>query len=119
MEISNHQTRPLIKKVGLELIANKTIDLSAIFLSLKAALNQLMEHCNRHELITDYQSAYRPHYSCETNLIHLMKDLLWAMERPERTAHMVIDISAAFDTVGHDILLFLWSKLSLELKEEL
>ena len=64
-----------------------------------------MEHCNRHELIPDYQSAYRQHYSCETALIHLMNDLLWAMERQEVTALMAIDLSAAFDTVDHDILL--------------
>ena len=75
-----------------------------------------MEHCNKHELIPDYQSAYRPHYSCETALIHLMNDLLWAMERQEVTALMAIDLSAAFDTVDYDILL---SVLKAKLKEKL
>ena len=64
-----------------------------------------MEHCNKNELIPDYQSAYRPHYSCETALVKLINDLLWAMERQEVTALMAIDLSAAFDTVDHDILL--------------
>ena len=101
--------RPLIKKVGLELIANNYRRVSNLsFLSKileKTTLNQLMEHCNKNKLIPDYQSAYRPHYRCETALIHQMNDLLWAMERQEVNALMAIDLSAAFETVNHDILL--------------
>ena len=60
---------------------------------------------NRNELIPDYQSAFRQHYSCETALTHFMNVLLWAMEKQEVTAFMAIDLNAAFDTVDHDILL--------------
>ena len=84
----------------------------------KAALNQLIEHCNRHELIPHYQSAYRPHYNCETALIHLMTDLLWAMERQEVTAFLAIGLCAAFDTVDHEILLSVFKlKFDIEGKE--
>ena len=100
--------RPLIKKAGLDLTANNYRPVSNLpFLSKvleKAALIQLMEHCKKNDLIPDYQSAYRPHYSCETALVKLMNDLLWAMEYQEVTALMAIDLSAAFDTVDHDIL---------------
>ena len=34
-----------------------------------------------------------------------MDDLLWAMEKQLVTAVMVLDLSAAFNTVDHDLLL--------------
>ena len=52
-----------------------------------------------------YQSAYREHHSCETALVRLTNDLLWNMERQQVTALVVIDLSAAFDTVDHTVLL--------------
>ena len=56
-------------------------------------------------LMPNYQSAYRPGYSCEAALVKIMNDLLWSMENQEVTAIMAIDLSAAFDRVDHDILL--------------
>ena len=35
----------------------------------------------------------------------MTKDILWSMERKEVTAVIVLDMSAAFDTVDHDLLL--------------
>ena len=53
----------------------------------------------------DYQSAYGENYSCETTLIKIVDDILWSMENGEVTALMALDLSAAFDTVDHEILL--------------
>ena len=44
-------------------------------------------------------------HSCETSLLKIINDMLWAMERKNVTAMVVMDLSAAFDTVDHDILL--------------
>ena len=72
----------------------------------KCALVQLDEHCKANDApILDYQSAYREHYSCETALATLVNDLLWSMEEGCATSFAAIDLSAAFDTVSHDILL--------------
>ena len=71
----------------------------------KAALAQFNEHCAKNDFMPDYQSAYRAGYSCETALVKLMSDLLWNMEHQKVTALMAIDLSTAFDTVDHDILL--------------
>ena len=57
-----------------------------------------------------YQSAYRANFSCETALVKLTDDLLWAMEYQEVTPLVAIDLSAAFDTVDHDMLLSVLSK---------
>ena len=41
----------------------------------------------------------------ETSLIKLINDILWAMERQEVTALTALDLSVAFDTVDHEILI--------------
>ena len=45
----------------------------------KAKLEQINLHCNTHNLLLDYQSGYRE--NCETVLMKLTNNLLWAMER--------------------------------------
>ena len=71
---------------------------------------QFNAHCSRYKLLPDYQSAYRENYSCETALIKLTDDLLNAMEHQKVTALVANDLSAAFNTVDHSILLSVLSK---------
>ena len=101
--------RRLLKKPGLELLCNNYRPVSNLtFLSKvleKSVLLQFNRHCENNSLMPDYQSAYRKGYSCETALVKLMDDLLWAKERQEVTALIIMDLSAAFDTVDHDMLL--------------
>ena len=66
---------------------------------------QVNTHCLSYNLQPDYQSAYRPSYSCETSLLRLSNDILWAFERQHIIALTVLDLSAAFDTVDHYVLL--------------
>ena len=66
---------------------------------------QFNKHCREHHLLPDFQSAYRKGYSTETSLIKMTNDILWSMERKQVTAVIVLDMSAAFDTVDHDLLL--------------
>ena len=73
-------------------------------------LHQFIQHCDDGNLLPDYQSAYRKNYSCETALVGILEDILWAMERQRVTAVVAIDLSAAFDTVDHDILLDVLTK---------
>ena len=76
----------------------------------KITLNQFTLHCENNNLLPDYQSAYRKYHSCETSLIKLVNDLLWTMEKQEVTAMTLLDLSAAFDTVDHDLLLEVLNK---------
>ena len=71
----------------------------------KCMLKWLLEHCENHNLLPDFQSAYQKHYSTETSLIRLTNDILWSMERQHITALKILDLSAAFNTVDHNILL--------------
>ena len=100
--------RPLLKKIGLELVFSNYRPVSNLsFLSKlieKAALKILNKHADQYDLLPTNQSAYRKYHSCESALLRLVNDLLAAMEKQEVTALIAIDLSAAFDTVDHDIL---------------
>ena len=100
---------PLLKKLGSKLIPSNYRPVSNLsFLSKlleKCALQQFNNHCITNKLLPDYQLAYRKNYSMETSLIKFVNDLLWAMERQEVTALTALDLSAAFDTVNHEILI--------------
>ena len=73
-------------------------------------LASLQLNCDANNLLPGYQSTYRRNYSCETALIKITNDCLWAMENQMVTAMVAIDLSAAFDTVDHGILLDVLNK---------
>ncbi len=64
-----------------------------------------MEHCCINDLFPDYQLVFREGYSWETAPVKIFNDILWNMEKQELTALVAIDLSAALDTVDHNILL--------------
>src|SRR3989442_119667 len=51
------------------------------------------------------QSAYRKFHSTETALLRIYNDLLCASDRRQVTALVLLDLSSAFDTIDHQILL--------------
>ena len=106
--------RPLLKKLGLELIFSNFRPVSNLtFISKvieRCMLLQVSQHCDEYQLQPDYQSAYRKHYSCETAMLRVSNDILWGMESQCVTALVALDLSAAFDMVDHDILLSILSK---------
>ena len=101
--------KPLIKKptAGQEK-SNYRLESNLSFISKvaeKVTLTQFTKHCDENKLLPAYQSAYRKNHTCETSLVKLVDDLLWAMEKQQVTAAMILYLSAAFDTVDHDLLL--------------
>ena len=73
-------------------------------------LKQLLQHCEDNHLLPDFQSAYRANYSTETSLVKLVNDILWSMEQSQIMTVVLLDLSTAFDTVDHDILLSILNK---------
>jgi len=63
------------------------------------------EYLNKQNLFPTFQSAYRRFHSTETSILKLACDALLATDRGEVTLLGFLDLSAAFVTVDHDILL--------------
>ena len=63
------------------------------------------EHAERNKLFPSNQSAYRRYHNTETAVISVMDDIIRAIDRGEVTALVLLDLSAAFDTVDHQTLL--------------
>ena len=71
----------------------------------KVLLQQLLACLTEHNLICPSQSAYRPHHSTETVLLKITNDILLALDSGNVSLLTFFDLSAAFDTIDHCILL--------------
>ena len=66
---------------------------------------QIKKHLVDSNLMPPLQSAYRAGHSTETALIKVISDIIDAADGQQVTFLGLLDMSAAFDTVDHDILL--------------
>jgi hypothetical protein len=101
---------PLLKKLNLipEILKNFRPISNLPFLSKileKVAAKQLITYKDINHLREIMQSAYRQFHSTETALLCVQNDLLCAIDQKQCIAMVLIDLSAAFDTVNHHILL--------------
>jgi len=101
---------PLLKKVNLpkdDLSSYRPVShLNFISKVVERIIhNRLMAHLNSFPSLPAFQSAYRLFHSTETALTRVQNDLLRAMENQKVSALVLLDLSAAFDTVDHGILI--------------
>ena len=67
-----------------------------------AVASQLGEHMTNNGLFEPLQSAYKQGHSTETALLKVQNDMLVAMDNQQVS---ILELSAAFDTVNHGILI--------------
>ena len=102
--------KPLLKKQNLtteEFSSFRPIS-NLKFLSKaieKVVSHQLIDHLERNNINVPLQSAYKKNHSVETALLKVQNDILRDIDMNKSVFLVLLDLSAAFDTVNHDILL--------------
>ena len=67
---------------------------------------RLSKHVCRHRLLPTVQSAYRPYHSTETAIVRVLNmSFIRVLNQGHVGVVVVLDLSAAFDTADHTILL--------------
>lgn len=101
---------PILKKSGLDtqILKNYRPISNLSFLSKtmeRVVANRLSEHLNKWNLLNVNQSAYREGHSTETALIKVHNDILRSLDEGHCVILLMLDLSAAFDVVNHEVLL--------------
>jgi hypothetical protein len=102
--------KPLLKKASLDPdeFGNYRPVSNLPFISKileRAVADQLTLHLTRNGLQEKFQSAYRAGHSCETALLRIINDLLLMLDKGNTAVLVLLDLSAAFDTIDHELLL--------------
>ena len=101
--------KPLLKKAGLPLewknyrpVSNLTYISKQIE---RVIAKQIVKHIELNNLPESFQSAHKTYHSTETALVRVKNDIIRSIAEKEVTLLILLDLSAAFDTVDHTILL--------------
>ena len=101
--------KPLIKKPNMELKFPSFRPVSNLsFLSKtleRGVCRDLMHHADLTGNLEPLQLAYRSNHSCEMALLKVNTDILTAIENQEVICLIMLDLSATFDTISHELLL--------------
>ena len=102
--------RPLLKKATLDpdILKNYRPISNLSFVSKlieRVVAARINVHLESHCLLETYQSAYRSFHSTESALLRVQNDILSCLDNKQAVALVMLDLSAAFDTIDHSILL--------------
>ena len=102
--------RPLLKKKGLdkEVLNNYRPVSNLPYVSKlleKVVCSRLENHLTEFSLHDQFQSAYRTGHSTESALLKVQCDIMEALDQGSMVILVMLDLSAAFDTIDHGMLL--------------
>ena len=100
---------PILKKAGLESSFDNLRPTSYLAyiskLIERAVYNQIHDHLLCWNLYPILLSAYQQYHSTETALLKVLNDILMNVNSQRVTLLVLLDLSSAFDTIDHKILL--------------
>lgn len=74
----------------------------------------ILTHLEKYNILTSLNHGFRSGYSCETQLIVTLNDLLQSYDQNKQTDVVILDFSKAFDTVPHDKLMYKLEKYGIK-----
>ena len=95
---------------------NRPISLLPILskVSERLAYKQFVEFLTTHDKLSTYQSGNRKMHSTETALINVTDNILKAIDEKSASLLVLLDMSKAFDSLNHNLLLGKLRKLGLK-----
>ncbi len=108
---------PLFKKGDPKEIGNyRPISLLPVFSKVieKIVANQLVQYTEHSSLLSNTQHGFRLKLSTETALLHVSKQIYDAIDNREISLLTLCDLSKAFDSVSHSILLKKCTKIGID-----
>ena len=66
---------------------------------------RLLDHLSVHNILTPFQSGFRPNHSTEDVLLRTVEDWRFDVDRGKAVAAVFIDFTKAFDSISHSLLL--------------
>ena len=99
---------PVFKKGNKSLAENyRPVSLTCVTCKIFEHIicSHIHTHLERHSILTTLQHGFRALFSCETQLLVTLHDLLTLRDKKVQVDLAILDFSKAFDTVPHDRLL--------------
>ena len=98
---------PLFKKGDRALASNyRPVSLTCILCKALEHIvySNIMDHLEKHSLLSDRQHAFRKKHSCETQLVRVIKDWAKILDKGGQIDTFILDFERAFDTPPHELL---------------
>ena len=71
---------------------------------------RILGHILDNNIVDSFQSAYRAGHICETALLRVYNDIVTTVGKGNGSFLVLLDLSAAFDTIDHDNLFYILEK---------
>jgi hypothetical protein len=113
----NANVAPVYKKGDVHKAENyRPVSLTSVTCKLLEHIlcKHILTHLEKYNILTSLNHGFRSGYSCDTQLIVTLNDLLQSYDQNKQTGVVILDFSKAFDTIPHDKLMYKLEKYGIK-----